>query len=155
VTRSRQQDFEETRKLSPTAPHESARPEMVRKGPDRHRGNKLLAALQADDLQALEPFLEFKRFSAGTVLYEPGDIIAYNYFPHDCMISLVAVLRDGGSAEVATFGREGVVGFASSPVSHEAFGRYVVQVPGTASRLPVERLRQAAEASPALKAFGS
>jgi CRP-like cAMP-binding protein len=151
VTRSRQQDFEETRKLSPTAPHESARPEMVRKGPDRHRANKLLAALQADDLQALEPFLEFERFSAGTVLYEPGDIIAYNYFPHDCMISLVAVLRDGGSAEVATFGREGVVGFASSLVSHEAFGRYVVQVPGTASRLPVERLRQAAEASPSLQ----
>jgi len=40
-----------------------------------------LAALQADDFQALEPFLEFERFSAGTVLYEPGDAIAYNYFP--------------------------------------------------------------------------
>jgi len=107
--------------------------------------------LQPDDFRLLEPSLVVESFPAGRVLYEPGDTVTHAYFPHNSMISLVAVLRDGGSAEVATFGREGVVGFASSLVSHEAFGRYVVQVPGTASRLSVERLREAAEVSPRLR----
>jgi CRP-like cAMP-binding protein len=63
-------------------------------------------------------------------------------------VSLVAILEDGGSAEVAVFGKEGVLGFASSLVSREAFGRYIVHVPGTASRVSIERLRAAVDASP-------
>jgi CRP-like cAMP-binding protein len=116
-----------------------------------HCANRLLAALEPDDFQRLEPCLELASLSAGTILYEAGDMIWHAYFPHRCMISLVAVLQNGGSAEVATFGCEGVVGYASSLVSHEAFGRYVVQAAGTASRLPVEQLRAAADASPALR----
>ena len=86
--------------------------------------------------------------SAGTVLYEAGESVSHAYFPHDCVVSLVAILEDGGSAEVAVFGKEGVLGFASSLVSREAFGRYIVHVPGTASRVSVERLRAAVDASP-------
>ena len=68
------------------------------------------------------------------------------YFPHDAIISLIAVFADGGSVEMALFGGEGVVEFASSLVSRaNCLGRYMVQVPGTASRIPVKRLRSVAE----------
>ena len=80
------------------------------------------------------------------VLYEPGETIEHAYFPHDAIISLIAVFADGGSVEMALFGGEGVVGFASSLVSRaNSLGRYMVQVPGTASRIPVKRLRSVAQ----------
>ena len=119
--------------------------------PAHHRANRLLAALEAGDLARLEPHLEAVQLAAGTVLYESGQTIRHAYFPHSCVVSLLAVLEDGGSAEVALFGREGVLGYASSLVSREAFGRYVVQVPGSASRVPLARLHEAAEASPRLR----
>jgi CRP-like cAMP-binding protein len=117
----------------------------------RHRANRLLAALEPDDFARLEPHLEAVELAAGRVLYESGETVRHAYFPHGCVVSLLAVLEDGGSAEVALFGCESVLGYASSLVSREAFGRYVVQVPGSASRVPVTRLSEAAEASPRLR----
>ena len=67
---------------------------------------------------------------------ESGETIRYAYFPHTCVISLLAILEDGSSAEVALFGCEGVVGVASSFGSRESFGRYVVQ-------LAIDRLEEA------------
>ena len=116
-----------------------------------HRANRLLGALEAEELAFLEPHLEVVDLSAGTVLYEAGQSVGYAYFPHHCVVSLLAVLKDGGSAEVAVFGREGVLGFASSLVSRESFGRYIVHVPGTASRVPVEQLMEAVDRSPKLQ----
>jgi len=124
---------------------------MQSRSPAHHRANRLLAALEADDFARLEPHLEALQLAAGTVLYESGETVRHAYFPHGCVVSLLAVLEDGGSAEVALFGREGVLGYASSLVSREAFGRYVVQVPGPASRMPLGRLHEAAEASPRLR----
>jgi CRP-like cAMP-binding protein len=80
--------------------------------------------------------------AVGQVLYEPGDIIRHAYFPHNTVISLVNVMEDGGSVEVGVFGREGVMGLLSALVTREAFGRYVVQTSGTASRIPFERLNE-------------
>jgi CRP-like cAMP-binding protein len=85
------------------------------------------------------------------VLYEPGDPIRYTYFPHDTIVSLVDVLEDGRLAEVAMFGREGLFGLLSAFVSREAFGRYVVQVPGTASRISLDYMQQAIQARPSLQ----
>lgn len=107
-----------------------------------HRSNRLLANLEADDLKALEPHLEIVALERGQVLYEIGSTISHAYFPHDAVISLVNVLESGQSVEVAVFGREGVLGLLSALVTREAFGRYVVQVPGTASRIAFERLSE-------------
>src|SRR3954447_10842898 len=126
----------------------AARAMMRSRSPAQHRANRLLAALDADDRARLEPHLEALQLAAGTVLYESGAPIRHAYFPHSCVVSLLAVLEDGGSAEVALFGCEGVTGYASSLFSREAFGRYVVQVPGPASRVPLARPHEAAEASP-------
>jgi CRP-like cAMP-binding protein len=99
-----------------------------------HRSNRLLAALEQEDFSHLEPHLESVTLSLGQVLYEPGDTIRHVYFPHDAVVSLVNVMEDGGSVEVGVFGREGVMGLLSALATREAFGRYVVQMPGTASR---------------------
>jgi CRP-like cAMP-binding protein len=113
--------------------------------------NKLLAALAPEDLAALEPHLETMELSRGQVLYESRDTIRHAYFPHSCVVSLLAILEDGGSAEVALFGCEGVLGLASSIVTRESFGRYIVQLPGTASRIPMDRLEGVLNARPAFR----
>jgi CRP-like cAMP-binding protein len=76
------------------------------------------------------------------VLYEAGDSIRFTYFPHDAIVSLVEDMEDGHVAEVALFGREGMVGLLSAFISGEALGRYVVLVSGAASRIPVEQMRR-------------
>jgi len=116
-----------------------------------HCTNRLLAALEPDDFALLEPHLEAVELKRGEVLYEAGDVIRYAYFPHDAMVSLVNVMEDGNTVEVGLFGCEGVLGLLGALVTREAFGRYIVQMPGTASRISFERLIEARNASPSLK----
>ena len=116
-----------------------------------HRINRLLAALAPEDFAALEPHLDAVSFPRGQVLYEPGDPITYAYFPQDAVVSLVNIMEDGGSVEIGVFGREGVLGLLSALVTREAFGQYIVQMGGTASRIPFERLNEARNARPGLR----
>jgi CRP-like cAMP-binding protein len=122
---------------------------QVRK--EEHRGNRLLAALAADDFARLEPHLEVVTLPRGKVLYDTGDIVQHAYFPHDAVVSLIAVMQDGGLVEMGVFGREGVFGLVSAFVSRESLGRYMVQIPGCASRIASERLNEAVEASPPVR----
>ncbi|WP_262266177.1 Crp/Fnr family transcriptional regulator [Microvirga yunnanensis] len=108
-----------------------------------HRTNRLLAALEPADFAVLEPHLEIVDLRKCTVLYEAGEPIQHTYFPHDAIVSLVEDMEDGRVAEVALFGCEAVFGLLSTFISGEALGRYVVLVPGTASRIPVEQMRRA------------
>ena len=125
-------------------PSEERRSSSVALGlPPDHRANRFLAALEAEDFAFLEPQLEAMILPRGTVLYEPGDPIRYTYFPHDAIVSLVDVMEDGRLAEVAMFVREGLFGLLSAFVSREAFGRYVVQIPGSESRVPLEHMHAA------------
>jgi CRP-like cAMP-binding protein len=114
-----------------------------------HRTNWLLASLEAEDFAALEPHLERVELSRGQVLYEPGDPLRYAYFPHHAVVSLVNMMEDGGSVEVALFGRGGVLGRLLA--TGEAFGRYIVQITGTASRIAAERLDEVRIARPKLR----
>jgi CRP-like cAMP-binding protein len=116
-----------------------------------HRANRLLAALEPEDFALLEPHLELVALARGQVLYDTGGAIHHAYFPHEAVISLVNVMENGTTTEVAVFGREGVLGLLSALVTHEAFGRYVVQMAGTASRMSLERLNEARNACPALR----
>jgi CRP-like cAMP-binding protein len=116
-----------------------------------HRTNRLLAALEPDDFAALRPHLEIVRLTRGHVLYEVGAPLRFSYFPHDAVISLVNDMEDGGTVEVAVFGREGVCGLLAELATREAFGRYIVQIPGTASRVAFERLNEVRNARPNLR----
>ncbi len=116
-----------------------------------HRANRLLAVLEQEDFAYLEPHLEIVRLTKGTVLYETGDPIRHTYFPHDAIVCLVNVMEDGGSVEVAVFGREGVFGLLAEIATREAFGRYIVQISGTASRVAFERLNEVRNIRPKLR----
>jgi CRP-like cAMP-binding protein len=117
---------------------------------DHHR-NWLLAALELEDLAYLAPHLEIVDLPKGTILYEAGDPIHYTYFPHDAIVGLSNVMEEGHLVEVASFGREGLFGLLTVVVSGESFGRYKVQVPGTASRIALARMREAISARPRLR----
>jgi CRP-like cAMP-binding protein len=116
-----------------------------------HRTNRLLAALEPEDFALLEAHLEIVELKRGQVLYETGDAIHDAYFPHDAMVSLVNVMEDGGTVEVGLFGCEGVLGLLGALVTREAFGRYIVQMSGTASRIPFEHLNEVRNACPNLR----
>ena len=100
-----------------------------------HRANQLLATLAPADFVALEPHLETVKLSKSTTVYETGDDMPYAYFPHDAVVSLITVLTDGKTVEVAVFGREALLGLTSALATCRSLGRYVVQVSGTASRV--------------------
>jgi CRP-like cAMP-binding protein len=116
-----------------------------------HRTNWLLAALEPEDFALLELHLELVELTRGQVLYEPGDHIHQVYFPHHAVISLVNVLEDGNTVEVAVFGRGGVLGVLSALATREAFGRYVVQIGGTASRISYDHVDGIRNTRPGLR----
>jgi hypothetical protein len=74
--------------------------------------NRLLAALPEADYQALLPFLEPVPLPLGMALYESRGAQGYVYFPTSSIVSLLYVLEDGSSAEIAATGGEGLVGIA-------------------------------------------
>ncbi|WP_262027084.1 Crp/Fnr family transcriptional regulator [Microvirga sp. Mcv34] len=113
-----------------------------------HRTNWLLAALEPEDVALLEPHLETVHLTQGQVLYDTGGTISHAYFPDDAIVSLVNVMEDGGTVEVGVFGCEGLL---SALVTREAFGRYVVQLAGAASRISCERLDEMRNARPNLR----
>jgi CRP-like cAMP-binding protein len=109
--------------------------------------NRLLATLPRIDLQALALNVAFVELPQGFVLFEPGEEVEQAYFPLSGMVSLVVVMRDGNAIEVATVGREGVVGAMAGLGLHFSKVRAIVQLAASAFRVSAPQLRKAAEAS--------
>ena len=79
--------------------------------PEHHpRLNHLLAALPPEVYTRLLPHLEYIDLPLGKVLYESGDALRHVYFPIDCIVSLLYVMKDGASAEISVVGNEGLIG---------------------------------------------
>jgi CRP-like cAMP-binding protein len=97
--------------------------------------NDLLAALAAAELKRLRPHLEPVEMPLGEVVYESGRYIDYVYFPTTCIVSLLYVLENGASAEIAVVGHEGVVGISIFMGGETTPSRAVVQSAGDAYRL--------------------
>ncbi|EIM30800.1 Crp/Fnr family transcriptional regulator [Microvirga lotononidis] len=110
--------------------------------------NRLLFALEPDDLVYLEPHLEMVSLRRGQIICEAGEALHHAYFPHDAVISLVTVMENGSTAEMAVCGREGVMGLIPASVTRQAFGNYVVQMRGTASRISLDQLQAVLQARP-------
>jgi CRP-like cAMP-binding protein len=79
------------------------------------------------------------------VIYEPGDVMRYVYFPADTIVSLLYVMETGSSAEISVVGKEGVVGISVFMGGDSTSSRAVVQSAGTCYRLLGRRLREAFE----------
>ena len=108
---------------------------MVAK-PHKPTQNSLLAALSAPEQERLFSQLELVPMPLGKVLYESGNQLGHVYFPADCIVSLLYVMEDGASAEIAVVGNEGLVGVALFMGGETTPSRAVVQSAGFAYRLP-------------------
>jgi CRP-like cAMP-binding protein len=116
-----------------------------------HNANLLLAALPSEELARILPALDQVQVAIGDVLCEPGDPIRHIYFPHDCLISLMAVAEGRMTLEVGQVGREGMLG-ATVALGHDTTQvRAVVQRAGSASRIEAACLRTAFAHSPSLQ----
>ncbi|MGA8147576.1 MAG: Crp/Fnr family transcriptional regulator [Gallionellaceae bacterium] len=104
---------------------------------DKHspRQNRLLDALPADVYELLYRHLELVKMPLGEVLYESGEDLHYVYFPTNCIVSLLYILENGASAEIAMIGNEGIVGVALFMGGKTMPNRAVVQSAGYAFRL--------------------
>jgi CRP-like cAMP-binding protein len=122
--------------------------ELDRSGAGRR--NLLLASLPAKDFALLEPHLKDIVLERGAVLQEQGDRIDQVYFPHEGIISLLTVTRQGDAIETATIGCEGAVGAFAGFGPRRAHARAVVQVRGLSSGIAASRFRKAAEESGAV-----
>ena len=111
--------------------------------PDSHdpRQNHLLAALPADEYARLAQQLELIPLALGDVLYESGAPMHHVYFPTDSIVSLLYVMEDGASAEIAMVGNEGVVGISLFMGGETTPSRAVVQCAGHAYRLTSQALK--------------
>jgi len=99
------------------------------------RQNQLLAALPEADYERLLPDLELTPLPLGWALYESGRHQGYVYFPTNSIVSLLYVMEDGSSPEIAVVGNEGVVGIALIMGGQSTPGRAVVQSAGYGYRL--------------------
>ena len=104
--------------------------------------NHLLASLPAEDLVRLQPHLELVRLPLSWVAYEPGASQRYVYFPTTAIVSLLHLLGDGFSAEIAVVGNDGVVGVALFMGADSTPSRAVVQSAEDAYRLAASALKR-------------
>jgi transcriptional regulator with XRE-family HTH domain len=106
--------------------------------PHAPEDNRLLAALPAADRARLVPHLVPISLPLGHVVYEPGDRLSHLYLPTTAVLSMLRVMNDGASAELAVIGKEGLLGVAMFMGGDTMPSRAVVQSAGNAYRLNSE-----------------
>jgi CRP-like cAMP-binding protein len=115
------------------------------------RKNHLLSALPDAEWQRWLPQLEEVELPLGQVLYESGNTLRHVYFPTTAIVSLLYVMEDGASAEIAVVGNEGIVGISLFMGGESTPSRAVVQSAGQGFRLKAHAIREeAGRAGPAL-----
>jgi CRP-like cAMP-binding protein len=104
--------------------------------------NHILNALPEDARARLVSHLKLVQLPLGKVLYESGGPLRHVYFPIDAIVSLLYVLDNGASAEIAVVGNEGVLGVALFMGGETTTNRAIVQSSGYAYRLTGSRLKR-------------
>ena len=121
------------------SPHK--KPSKLGAEPPNPHQNHLLAALPGVDFERLASSLEPVELKLGEVLYEPGAQLRYVYFPTTSIISLLYVMEDGASAEIAIVGNEGILGISLFMGGETTPSRAVVQSAGSGFRLKAQLLK--------------
>jgi CRP-like cAMP-binding protein len=112
-----------------------------------HHANHLLAHLPVQDLNLISAHFAVVTLRQGHVIHEAGDEVEHVYFPHDGMVSLLAVMQNGKAIETATVGREGVIGAMAGLGLYTSMVRAVIQLPMVTTRISAARFRHAVDAS--------
>jgi CRP-like cAMP-binding protein len=110
--------------------------------PHNPKQNHLLAALPEAEFERLAPHLEPVPMRLGEALYEPGGRLQHVYFPTTSIVSLLYVMEDGASAEIAVVGNEGILGISLFMGGETTPSRAVVQSAGYGYRLKAPLLKQ-------------
>ncbi|MBT2327033.1 Crp/Fnr family transcriptional regulator [Variovorax paradoxus] len=105
------------------------------------RKNHLLAALPEAEWQRWLPQLEWVEMPLGQVLYESGSTLSHVYFPITAIVSLLYVMENGASAEIAVVGYEGIVGISLFMGGNSTPSRAVVQSAGQGFRLKAQTMK--------------
>ncbi|HEY4713258.1 MAG TPA: Crp/Fnr family transcriptional regulator [Aquirhabdus sp.] len=105
------------------------------------RKNKLLAALPDTEWLNLMPHLEWVDLPLGKVIYESGTTLTHVYFPTNSIVSLLYVMENGSSAEIAVVGNEGIVGISLFMGGESTTSRAVVQSAGEGFKLNAQYLK--------------
>ena len=103
--------------------------------------NRLLAALPKKEYKRLLPELKTVNLVLGEVLYQPGEVIKYVYFPNDSIISLISELSERSWLEVGMVGNEGMAGLAVFMGVGSSSTHALVQGSGTAMRMSSAAVR--------------
>ncbi len=106
------------------------------------RDNHMIAALSDTDWQRWKDLLEPVDLPLGHVLYESGGALEHVYFPTTAIVSLLYVMENGASAEIAVVGNEGLVGISLFMGGESTPSRAVVQSAGAGYRMPAEAIKQ-------------
>jgi CRP-like cAMP-binding protein len=104
--------------------------------------NQLLAALPDAEWQRWRPQLELVDLPLGKVLYESGGTLTHVVFPTNAIVSLLYVMQDGASAEIAVVGREGLVGISLFMGGGSTPSRAVVQSAGQGFRMTARAINE-------------
>src|SRR5277367_269735 len=104
--------------------------------------NHLLACLPDAEWKRWEPLLEQVQMPLGQVLYESGVTLGYVYFPLTSIVSLLYVMENGASAEIAVVGNEGLVGVSLFMGGESTPSRAVVQSAGSGCRLNAQLMKE-------------
>ena len=112
--------------------------------------NQLLAALPDAEWQRWLPQLELVEMPLGQVLYESGGTLSHVYFPTTAIVSLLYVMENGASAEIAVVGNEGVVGISLFMGGESTPSRAVVQSAGQGFRLKAQLMKDEFKKTPVL-----
>jgi CRP-like cAMP-binding protein len=110
--------------------------------PSSPRENQVLDALPAIARDRLFPHLKLVPMPLGMVVYESGAALRHIYFPTNSIVSLLYVMQDGASAEIAVVGNEGAIGVSLFMGGETTPSRAIVQSAGHAYRLTGARLKQ-------------
>ena len=106
------------------------------------RQNHLLASLPSAEWERWRPQLEWADMPLGQVLYESGRTLSHVYFPTTAIVSLLYVMEDGASAEIAVVGNEGIVGISLFMGGESTPSRAVVQSAGQGFRLRAVTIKE-------------
>ena len=112
--------------------------------------NHILAALPASDWQRWQPKLEYVAMPLGKVIYETDGPQSHVYFPTTAIVSLLYMMEDGSSAEIAVVGNEGLVGISLFMGGESTTSRAVVQSAGKAFRLSSSVIKDEFNRAPVL-----
>jgi len=115
--------------------------------------NRLLAALSAKEFRELAPDLERVSLTLTQILYEPGDVIRYVYFPLDSLVSLLSAVDNRSTLEVGIVGNEGMTGIGIFLGVKNSRFKAVVQGAGIALRMKTSDLRRHSENNYRLKSL--